>query len=249
MQKINNLIVEPVINKKFKDKLIVHNELINNTPFYLCCIIGRKGSGKTSLLWSLLKLSCVKNKTIVRIFSSTFNIDETMINIIDKLNKYGVEVQTFDNIYDGKINILEQQFNELKENINDMKEEFKNKKKIYSKYIYIIDDLADILKDKSLQKIIFKHRHYLTSFIINTQYYKSLSVGIRTNSNILCLYSDIGYDTLKKIYEEKINSNKFSFNDFLYYYEQITKEKYNFMYINPDNLDIRKNLNYKLILE
>ena len=249
MQKLNNLEVEPVINKNFKDKISIHENLINNAPFFLSLIIGRKGSGKTSLLYSLLKLMCVRKKTKVIIISSTYNLDYTMIEIIRKLEKNNIELETYDNIYDeNKKNILENITEDIKLNIDNWKEELKKSKKLYSKIIIVIDDLAEVLKNNILQKLVFKMRHFMISIILITQHYKSLSVGIRNNANILFLYSDLSDNVLEAIYDEQINSYKLPYKDFLNYYLQITEKKYNFMMLNYNDKDIRKNLNYKLII-
>lgn len=247
IKKINDLEIKDInINKKNNKKQdIIHDKLINVKNF-LGVIIGMKGSGKTVLVDNIIQIASTK-KTKVYIFSSTINFDSNWINIKNKLNKYNIEFEAYENIYDdNKNNILEQIFNNIKENVEEEKDKIKKANKYYSKFLFVIDDLAEILKDKILQKIIFKHRHYLTSIILVSQYYKSLSVGIRTNADFLCIYGNIGDDALKKIYDEHINNNKLLYEDFLNYYKQITEQKYNFMYIN--NLDIRKNLNYQIIL-
>jgi hypothetical protein len=42
----------------------------------------------------------------------------------------------------------------------------------------------------------------MISIILITQHYKSLSVGIRNNANILFLYSDLSDNVLEAIYDE-----------------------------------------------
>ena len=94
---------------------------------------------------------CVRKKTKVIIISSTYNLDYTMIEIIRKLEKNNIELETYDNIYDeNKKNILENITEDIKLNIDNWKEELKKSKKLYSKIIIVIDDLAEVLKNNIL---------------------------------------------------------------------------------------------------
>ena len=246
MQKINNLEVTPFKTKSINKK-ILHKDLIN-IPFYACFLSGKKGSGKTSVLGRLIELTAVPKYTIVRIFSTTYDNDETMKAILNKMDKYKLEYELYDSLNDDQGNILERQFNEIKEEVNELMPKLEKSKILYPLYLYIIDDMSHVLRDQNLEKFIFRHRHLRTCFILSSQYYYHISPSIRANINFLILFGDIGLEKLKQIYSEKINSKKLPFDKFLELYEYITETKYNFMYINSDQLEIRKNLNYRIDL-
>jgi hypothetical protein len=245
MEKINNLEVKPFINKK-KQKNILHKDLIN-IPYWCALLCGKKGSGKTSVWGNLILQSAIPKFTIVRIFSTTLQTDETMINIFKSLDKNKIEYELYDSLYDNnKENILSKQFNEIQNEVQELSKSIE--KSIISSifYIYVIDDMSDVMRSKELGKFITRHRHIKSCICLSSQYYYHFSPEIRYNLNLLLIFGDIGLDTLKQIYNEKVNSKSLTFENFLQLYEDITNIKYNFMYINSDHLEIRKNFNYKI---
>lgn len=247
MQKINNIEITPFKSKK-NNKKILHKDIIN-IPFWTCFLSGKKGSGKTSTLGTLLMNTSIPKYTIIRIFSTTTGQDETMKEILKKFDKYKQEYEIYENLYDEEgNNLFEKQFKEIQNEIIELNPKLEKSKVLYPLYIYVIDDMSHILRDKALEKFIFRHRHLRTCFILSSQYYNHISPPIRANINFLILFGDISLEKLKLIYSEKINSKKFNFDDFIELYDQITSQKYQFMYINCDELEIRKNLNYKIDL-
>lgn len=245
MEKINNLEVKPFINKK-KQKNILHKDLIN-IQYWCSILVGKKGSGKTSVWGNLILQTAIPKFTIIRIFSTTIQTDETMINILKTFEKNKIEVELYDNLYnEKKENILTKQFNEIQNEVEDLSKSIEKSTISPVFYIYIIDDMSDVLRSKELGKFITRHRHIKSCICLSSQFYFHYSPEIRYNLNLLLIFGDIGLDVLKQIYNEKVNSKSLTFDKFLELYEDITKEKYNFMYINSDNLEIRKNFNYKI---
>lgn len=245
MEKINNIEIIPFKSKK-DNKKILHTDIIN-LPFWTCYLCGKKGSGKTSVIGSLLMNTSIPKYTIIRIFSTTTKQDETMKEILKKFDKYKQEYEIYENLYDEDgNNLLEKQFKEIQDEIIELTPKLEKSKVLYPLYIYVIDDMSHILRDKQLEKFIFRHRHLRTCWIISNQYWATISPSIRTNINFLILFGDISLDKLKMIYNEKINSKKFSFDDFLNLYDNITSQKYQFVYVNTDQLELRKNFNYKI---
>lgn len=245
MEKINNLEVKPFINKNSK-KIILHEDLID-VPYYASFLCGKKGSGKTSAWASMIFKTAIPKFTIIRIFSSTSQTDETMINVLNDFQKNKIEYELYDNIYnENKENILIKQFNEIQNEIEELSNYIKKSKVNPVFYIYVIDDLSIALRDKQLGYIISRHRHIKSCFILSSQYWFHLAPEIRYNLNLILIFGDIGLDVLKQIYNEKVNSKSLTFDKFLSIYEDITSIKYNFIYINSDKLELRKNFNYKI---
>lgn len=65
------------------------------------------------------------------------------------------------------------------------------------------------------------------------------------NLDFLLLFSDVGSEKLRKIYDEIIWRVKF--DEFLNIYHETTKEKYNFLYIEITENIFRKNFNELII--
>jgi hypothetical protein len=73
-----------------------------------------------------------------------------------------------------------------------------------------------------------------------------LAPTIRENSNLLILFPSISKEKLKNIFEDW-NTHDLTFDEFYKIYMYCTKNDYNFMYINLDNLEMRKNFNELII--
>jgi hypothetical protein len=71
---------------------------------------------------------------------------------------------------------------------SDDEEKEKKPKKIAADYIIIIDDLSNEIKDKSLETLIKKHRHYHTMILLSNQTLNDVTVATRKNLDfwILC---------------------------------------------------------------
>jgi hypothetical protein len=87
--------------------------------------------------------------------------------MIKKIEKYN-EIECYDDLQYENQNILIKLIEDIKLDIKENKEKIKKLNYVYPKYIFIFDDFSELLKDKSLEGIIKRHRHYLTSFIISS---------------------------------------------------------------------------------
>jgi len=191
-------------------------------------------------------------KTKIYLFSKTYENDNTTINMIDKISKYN-EIELFDDLeYENQQgekykNILDKLINDIKLDIAENKDKLKKLPYTYPRHIFIFDDFSELLKDKVLEGIIKRHRHYLTSFIISSQSYTDLKPNVRNQVNFLILFKEIPINRLKLIYDEKIKG--LDYEKFIELYIYATTEKYNFLLLNcDDNKDIRQNFNMKFIL-
>jgi len=70
-------------------------------------IIAKRKSGKTQLIYNILQ-QITDQTTNVIIFCSTYEKDDTYIEIIKWLKENGIKVTTFDSLFDGKNNRLDQ---------------------------------------------------------------------------------------------------------------------------------------------
>jgi hypothetical protein len=250
MEKINNIQIQ-VLKNKNKDKKFVHKELFNE-QFPFIYISSKKNSGKSNLIYNILINMALPKKTKIYLFSKTYENDNTTINMIDKISKYN-EIELFDDLeYENQQgekykNILDKLINDIKQDIAENKDKLKKLPYTYPRHIFIFDDFSELLKDKTLEGIIKRHRHYLTSFIISSQSYTDLKPNVRNQVNFLILFKEIPINRLKLIYDEKIKG--LDYEKFIELYIYATTDKYNFLLLNcDDNKDIRQNFNMKFIL-
>ena len=244
MQKINNIKIQVLKNKQ-KDKKFIHKDLFNE-QFPFIFLSSKKNSGKSNLIYNILINMIIPKKTKIFLFSKTIENDQTTIDMIKKIEKYN-DIEFYDDLQYENQNILIKLIEDIKLDIKENKEKIKKLNYVYPKYIFIFDDFSELLKDKSLEGIIKRHRHYLTSFIISSQSYTDLTPNVRNQVNFLILFKEISNNRLKMIYDEKIKN--LEYDKFIELYLNATEEKYNFLLINcDDNKDIRKNFDMKYIL-
>ena len=95
-----------------------------------------KKSGKSSLI-NLITQKCTDKRTSIWLFSSTYAIDPTLIEIIQSLEKKGNCVTCYDSLFDGKTNLLDDIMHEI--NQGEPKEEEKEEEEEENETIYELE--------------------------------------------------------------------------------------------------------------
>jgi len=122
-KKINNIKIQRVITNKIEENRIagygMFPEIYSN--IYIC---SKKKSGKTTLIYNILKKCCNKN-THVWIFTPTIKKDDTWKAICEMLEKKGCNISTYIHFIDEDgSNILTEIINELiNEDIDEEQEQ------------------------------------------------------------------------------------------------------------------------------
>ncbi len=206
---------EPLCNHLNEDPL-----LTNMNKRFIACSIGVPGSGKTSLLISLLmtpnKFKKVFHK--IYVFMPSTSRESMKNNVFDELPKNQVfEGVNFDN--------LNQVYNELLQN---------TKNGLLS--LLIFDDVQMYLKDKEVELNILhigaNSRHLRTSMFFCVQNYNKIPQNLRKIYTDLFLFdiSKIEYD---KIFNENIELDKNEWVNVIQKFREIKKEKpKSFIYIH-----------------
>ena len=164
-------------------------------------IVGRMGSGKTSLLTSLVK----------RVFNRCF---ETIYVFMPSNSRESIS----NDIY-GKNLPANQLFDTLTlENITQVYEEIQENSKEKYNSLILIDDFQVALKDpqiiKVLQKIITKMRHLRTTIFLLQQNFQALAKPLRELTSNLILFN-LGKSQLEKIFDEIIQLDKNKYQDII----------------------------------
>ena len=208
--------VDEPLSKHLED-----DPLLSNMNKSFCCgLIGKAGSGKTSLMVSFLqtpkKFKKVFNKIYVFMPNSSRNSMKN--NIFDILP----EDQLFEDV---SYEILSEVYERLLESTENN-----------HKSLLVFDDVQSYLKNKEVEvnllHIIANRRHLRCSFFIIAQNYNKIPKNIRQSFTDIFLFN-VGKEEYINIYEENINLSKDDFSKVLTEYRSIKKTESNsFIYIH-----------------
>lgn len=194
----------------------------NLNTFKTTVILGRQGSGKTSLTVNILKKLYKKKFNKIYLFMPRTSIASLKSNIFGVLP----EDQVFDELNYANITQLNETIKENREN--------------GLKSLIIMDDVQRALKDNNVIKVfkemIANQRHLNTSFIILLQNYFALDNKVRELiHNVIFFKMDKKQN--KKIFEECAEMPQSVFNDLN---DFIFDAPYNWCLINQRNKKIYK---------
>lgn len=202
-------------------KYLVEDPLLKHMNKSFCCgMVGKAGSGKTSLMTGLLQTPKKFKKVFHQIFlfmpkSSRKSMKKDVFDVLPEEQKFeGVNFEYLNGVY------------------SQLLENAENKK--FS--LLIFDDVQTYLKDPEVETnllhIISNRRHLRCSIFIIAQNYKKIPVKIRTVFSDLFLFN-ISKEEYKYIFEELINIPKEEFKDVLKTYRKEKEFKKNsFIYIH-----------------
>jgi hypothetical protein len=265
LKQINDEVVKPIKVKKINPKYVLGYDLFPEiyANIFICA---KKKSGKTCVINKIIQ-TCADKNTKVIIFSSTANKDAGMMKIIEGLQKKKRHVEVYTEIgqnleiiiKDIELNIPELEskidenteeieryelihFNEDKKHIQVRIKKKKPKKpeKIAPEYIFIFDDISSELKrNPEVAKLVKQNRHYLCKVILSSQYPFDLEPESRKQVDNWLLFGGQPDKKLEKIYMDSDASIDFGL--FTQLYHDATTEKYNFLYIDTNADNFRKN--------
>jgi hypothetical protein len=251
LQKVNNSIyVIPKIGSGKDDKW--KGKKLLDVRYWVMSILAKRRSGKTTLIFNLIKNFCTK-KTIVIFFVPTFQKDDTYKAIRDYLDEKGNQYLHFGSIKeDGVDNIttfMEANKGENSDgeekgedserpqgvkkpleaptcNFGDTPEVGKEKKKkepTPPEYLIIFDDISSELRDKSVSVLCKNSRHFKCKIILSSQSIIDLNPNTHAQVDYCCLFKDFNEDSLEKIYR-KLEPN-LDYESFKELYRSVTETK------------------------
>jgi hypothetical protein len=267
IKKINKHVVKPIPVPIIEPDKIKGYDLI---PKLYCTIFlcAKKESGKTNAIFKILK-ECTGKKTHLYIISSTVFNDPNWIEIVNHFEKKGISMTINTSLEEANIPA---KVNELEETARKEIEDRKNKKveepksvlklfnneedkmerqlkekKVAPEYIFVFDDLSQVLRDKSISTLIKKHRHFKSKIICSSQYVNDLSPEARKNIDIWLLFGNHSEDKLLEVYNNC--DLHIPFNLFLKLYENAISKEYSFLYVDRNKNEFRKGFNMKYFLK
>lgn len=254
--KINNVKVQPIIGGAVDITKIRGTNLFPSL-YPNIFLLGKKRSGKTSVIYKILK-SCAGKRTKVFIICATVYKDDTYEAIEKMLDKKGCEVKKYTSIDEKLSDIItelqrderepEKKKKESKcivfgdESDEEEKKEPKDRK-ISPEYIFILDDLSHTLRNPIIAELMKKNRHFKSMVICSSQNLNDLLPESILQLQYCLMFPHIPKEKLIEAHKKLDLSTPL--NKFLEMYYYATKEQYNFLYV--DSMDkFRQNFNISL---
>jgi len=270
---INNIKITPLITHSTNPDDVLGGQMFLD-PYSNVAIISKKKSGKTTLLYHILKKVCRKG-TNVLIFSPTQNKDETYKFIKEALDKKVCNISSYSNFVEDGENIINDLLNELGKE-EEIEEEIKPKKptleervnysmfgkgvndiepvsqarkpappkKISADYVLVFDDLGKDMNCKTIAQLSKTLRHYKIRCFYLQQYLSDLSADTRKQIDYALLFKSFNEEKLLSMYESLDLS--IDFVEFVELYHYATKDPYNFLYVDVKQDKYRKNFNTEI---
>ena len=192
-------------------------------------LIGKAGSGKTSMLYALMTGILKKVYHNIFVFQPEASQSSIKNNVLDKLpdeNKYdALDEESLQEVYD-KVLAEDKEFNNA----------------------IIIDDQTIHLKDHKVEKLlkdlIFNRRHYGVSIYFLVQNYTSVPLSIRKAFTNLFIFK-INKKEMGVIFDEAIEQKKEVMDEV---YKIVYDKSHQYLFINTDTQRLFKNFD-ELIIE
>ena len=221
----------PLCNFSCDTKLHPKLDEYDLTKFMNChsvnLIIGKPGSGKTNLLFSLFK----SNKLLKRVYDKIFLFQPS-------LSRASMKDKIFDSLPE------DQKYDELTlENlqiVNDMLDEEGNN-------TIIFDDMGAYLKDNATKKILKemvynrRHKHLSIFFLVQTWF--SVEKDLRKLFSNMFIFR-VSKNELTNIFEEVVEQKKEIITDLT---KLVFDVPYNFLFINTDSGRLFRNFDEIII--
>ena len=229
IEKVNNVKIEVPQIKKKKDNF--KGDHIFDIEYFCLTILGKRKSGKTVLIYNLLKNFLTK-KMIVLFFVPTFHKDDTYEPIRNMLKKMKITYEAYSSFVEDGINILETFMDvnngygkdkEQKEQNKDappelkdiepckfyseqekkeMKKKKRKKKDQPPEYFIVTDDNSGYLRKPEILKLIKNSRHFKTKIVISTQAVSDVHPHVFAQMDYLALFKDFNEDSLDFLYSK-----------------------------------------------
>ena len=196
------------IHNKLTDIIKSEDNQVNQTtkPFppspqpFVALFIGRKGSGKTTIIKNLLDSDQGFKKRFHNIYliSKTAEHDDKLKRLVEELDEDG---KFYNTCNDG---IVEEVLDKIKKFNKEYTTKHKKKK---PENLVLFDDCLDSLplsveKNSAINKLIVGHRHYKTSIIISVQKWSAVNRLIRNNADCVSYFTNQNDKENKSFQEE-----------------------------------------------
>lgn len=214
---------------------------------FFLMIVGKAGSGKTSLL-----INMINEKGSNRIYKNCF---DKILLVMPKNSRSSIKDNIFDDLPEDQT--FEEFTYDVIDKVKETREEFdtleiedknKKRKKKNRNQLLILDDITATLKNitiqKSLVELCTNRRHYKLSIILLVQYLRAVPRPVRFQVTDLIFFKPSNRIDAKIIEEEYINLKKDDYDDLTRF---VWQTSHDFLFVKKSDESYYKNLN-KIIL-
>jgi hypothetical protein len=116
------------------------------------------------------------------------------------------------------------------------------------KIIFVLDDLSGELKAPIVTQLLKKNRHLQCKVLLSSQYWNDLDLQARKQIDYFLAWKGLGnsVNKLMEIYQNLDLAVPFPL--FAVIYRECTKQQYNFMYVDVNHSQFRRNFTHKIEL-
>jgi hypothetical protein len=264
----------PNLTKRVIDDRPPLGQDILSEIYAIVAMVGKKKSRKTSTEFKLIT-ECIDSDTKVYIFAHTLNAEESgWLDICEWLKQKNISFEGFEKI-DGNIQPIMKELKEKYEErklerekakqkhepkpkyLFDEPVEKKKKKKKYKvpEVLFVFDDINQELRKPFMVDIISENRHWLSKVLFSTHEIMKLDPMARKMVDVWMIYRgqddkleeiyncsnlQIPYDLFVKLYKESTEHVLGT-----YIKNGLEKKIYDFFYVDSENDDLRRGLNYR----
>jgi hypothetical protein len=203
-------------------------EMLPQTGSFLWCIVGSAGSGKTSLLYSLVagKRKDGKRQSYRKLFNHIYVVSPT-------IGKDSIKKDPFSKLPDEQIyrSLTLEALEELHEIVAANRKEKENS-------LIIFDDVGSQLKksrdiELKLKELTMNRRHLYLSIFCLCQKYRDMPTGMREQMSHVSLFRPKTQNEKDAITEDLLPIRKQDVNQLYdYLYKDDKADRYTFMYID-----------------
>lgn len=210
---------------------------IPNRNGFIWVLTGSGGSGKSSLLLNFFR----SDKLYRGKFTNIFYICPltSYLSVKDHPFEEHTEDRIFHDLNEEILTDIESELREIKKENSEI-----DKDKDYQYNCVIIDDFADALKDKDIEKklnqLLIKARHYSCAFIFTLQSYYYLPKILRKQITNITIFKPKNQEEWDSITKELLHMNKDDGNKL---YDFVYDKPYNHLDIDTIDNKLYKNFN------
>lgn len=263
LKSLNEITVKPVKLDKIDVSRVKGGEMFSElyANIFICA---RKKSGKTTVIFNILK-HCANKNTKIIIFASTVNKDKTYKAINDYFSGKGNVVLTYTSLKEEGVDVLDQIVTALREpeseeedeqegpsfiTLNDGRENKAIHKRSTSRYIapeliFVFDDLNTELRAQSISMLLKSNRHYRCKVILSSQYIHDLQPASLLQLDYMLVFKGQSHEKLELIHNRLDLSTPVEI--FKAMYHLATRANYSFFYVDKNNEQYRINFNKEII--
>jgi len=216
--------------KNASNKPLLYKDILDK-KYHLMYLNASTQSGKTYSLTQLLLNYYIVPHSNQKIFiiCPTVKMCETWKGFIKLASNFN-QVILFETVDKDTLGLIKEMRN--KEPVSDYVDGCEN--------IIIIDDMSEKTRGTLLTGLTKKYRHWKSCMFICSQAFMDLNPAAKAQLDCISLWKGLNIRHLENLHENLLGTFNMTFDDFMKMYNEMTDEKYSFMFIKIKNKEMKK---------